>query len=847
MARMGPAPKIPAATSGGGTPTPREAGRRFVTVLFCDLVDSTMLSQRLDPEDLRDVYRGYQEVCANAVTQWGGYIAQYLGDGLLAYFGYPEAREDAPYRAVRAGLEIVRSMRALNERLAIPGVRLQVRVGIHTGLVVACDVRHGERVEWVVIGETPNIASRLQGLAAPDTVVVSRQTRRLIQGLFLFDDLGAFAIKGLNEPLAVSRVVRLSGVRSRFEVAAAAGLSALVGRARESAVLADRWEKARTGLEQVVLLRGEPGIGKSRLLHAFRERLADEPHGGAHSHGNDPFTIPNSLRDSLMARIDRLGPARQVAQLAAAIGREFSSALLAAVAGGDGAGVEQALSRLVEAEIVLPHGPAPRAGYVFKHALIRDAAYESLLKSARQEYHREIALALRDGRDGGREHPPEVLAHHFTRAGMLREAIDYWQRAGQRALDRSAHVEAEGHLLNALRVVETLGEGDERHTLELSTLIMLGRTLLTRGYGAPVVEEVYARARRLSERIGSGPQLFPILSGMLMFYCVRGRFAEARRVAGEMRQLAARAGDPLFLLAAGTALGLIAFHRGELAQALAHLQEAGGHATDTAGTAVALQANVDPHRALHEYLARTLLLLGHPDQAHQQLQRAGALAHEGSGVMSLAQGLMLNAQSHIWRRDLRTARQSAEALVAVATEQVLPFYRAQGTIALGFVRACDGERGALDDMRAGIQASLETGAEVGLPEYFAWFAEACGRLGRIDEGLEAVLQTAPIIERTGERTHLAELRRIHGELLAARGAPPHEVEAHLRSALAVAREQGARWWELRAAVSLARLLERHGRGPEAEALLTPLCAALTEGADTADVSAARTLLAELRG
>ncbi|MCZ6524861.1 MAG: AAA family ATPase, partial [Alphaproteobacteria bacterium] len=690
-----------------------EAERRQLTVMFVDLVGSTALSERLDPEDLREVLRAYQETCAESVGRFGGHIAKYIGDGLLVYFGYPQAHEDDARRAVNAGLGVVTGIAALNRRLGEDqGVELAVRVGIHTGLVVAGEMGVGEsREAGAIVGETPNLAARLERLAAPDTVVISAATRRLVEGLFECDDLGPQRLKGISEAVATFRVRGVSDAPSRFEAATQRGLTELVGRGSEVDLLLDRWAHATEGEAQVVLLSGEAGIGKSRILRAVHERLAGEPHDeviyhcspyhqnsalypaieqleralrfatsdraqhkldkleaalsglslavdelapplasmlslpaegrypaqavspqllrrrtleallsviearaartpvlmvvedahwidpstlemlgllierlrsarifllvncrpefepswGRHAHLTalrlnrlslresaevvarvvggktfpdevleqilsrtdgvplfveeltktvlesgllsredggyvlkgplPPLAIPASLHDSLMARLDRLAAVKEVAQLASTLGRSFSYELLAAISPLDGPDLEAALSELEIAELVFKRGVAPDLTFEFKHALIQDAAYQSLLKSSRQRHHARIAQVLEEKFPATVEGEPELLAHHYTEAGLGGPAIDHWQRAGQRAMQRSAHVEAEGHLRKGLAVLEGMAETPERRRREIALHNTLGVCLMpTRGFGNPEVAEAFARA-----------------------------------------------------------------------------------------------------------------------------------------------------------------------------------------------------------------------------------------------------------------------------------------------------------------------------------------------------------------
>ena len=707
--------------------------------MFCDLVESTKLASHLDPEDWRDVVRAYQRVCTDVIQRYDGHIAQLLGDGLLVYFGYPHAHEDDAQRAVRTGLGIVEVMGTLNSSLAQrQGVRLAIRMGIHTGLVVVGAMGGGGRQEQLALGETPNIAARLQGLAAPDTIVISEATARLVEGYFISHSLGMQDLKGLAHPLRVYRVLHTSETQTRLDVGAIRGLTPLVGRDAEVAFLRERWTQVQDGLGQVVLINGEPGIGKSRLVQVLKEQVAGEKYTRieyrcashtqhsalypvithleralafthddtpddklrkleaalapyawplpdtvpllaallslplpAHAppltltpqrqrqktleallawlcaeatrhavlfivedlHWIDPSTlefltllmaqeptariltvltcrpefhppwplrahvtlltlsrlahpqaalmmrrmtgdrtlpmeivqqvvaktdgvplfveeltktvlesgflreangayeltaplpplaIPATLHDSLMARLDRLSTVKTVAQLSATIGRMFAYEVLQAVAPLDEATLQEGLRHLVEAELVYQRGLPPQATYMFKHALIQDAAYQSLLRRTRQQYHQRIAQVLAAQFPDMVDAQPELLAQHYTEAGQSARAITYWQRAGERALQRSANLEAISHLTKGLEVLKTLPDSPERLQHELDLQITLGQALaVTKGYAAPEVEHTYARARELCQQVGETPQLFQVLRGLWNFYLIR--------------------------------------------------------------------------------------------------------------------------------------------------------------------------------------------------------------------------------------------------------------------------------------------------------------------------------------
>jgi class 3 adenylate cyclase/predicted ATPase len=1045
-------------------PRAPEAERRQLTVLFCDLVDSTRLARQLDPEDLREVIRTYQAACVAVIQRFAGHVAQYLGDGLLVYFGYPQAHEDDAQRAVRTGLGIPEAMGTLHTPLMRgKSIRLAVRIGIHTGLVVVGEMGSGGRYEHLALGDTPNLAARLQGLAEPNTVVISDVTSRLVQGYFTCQDRGTHALKGLDMPVHIFQVLGESAAQSRLDVAATRGLTPLVGREEEVGLLLRRWAQSQDGLGQVVLLSGEAGIGKSRLVQVVKDCIADTPHTrlecrcspyyqntalypiidllervlhfqrdeilGAklekleralsqyrfalHEtvplfatllslplpearyaplsltperqkqktleallaavlemaerqpvlfiledlHWVDPSTleflhlliaqgptaailtvmtyrpdfqppwgwrthltplalqrltpadvaamvmqmtggkplptevlqhvvtntdgvplfveeltktilesgilreteahyeltgplptlaIPTTLHDALMARLDRLSTVKAVAQLGATLGRTFAYDLLQAVTPFDAAMLQQGLRQLVEAEILYQRGLPPRATYHFKHALLQEAAYQSLLKRTRQQYHQRIAQVLEAQFPETVATQPELLAHHYTEAGLGAPALAYWQHAGQRALERSAHVEAINHLTQGLEVLKGLPNTPERPQQELGLQLTLGIPLsATRGYAAPEVAHVYTRAQELCQRLGETPQLIPALLGLWRFYLLRAELGKARELAEQCLLLVQRVDDPARLIVAHDALGETMFFLGDFAHARAHLERA---------VAFYDPQKRQPHRALMDpgvsslsMLAGTLWMLGYPEQARQKITEALRLAETLAQPHILASTLVIATHLHQLRREVRTTHTQAEAVMALATEQGFPFWLAEATIFLGWALAAQG-RGA--EGTAQIQHGLATRQAIGLeltqPVFLTLLAEAYERVEQPTAGLTVLTDALTRVDTTGERWREADLDRLRGELLLAVSvANCREAEACFRQALEVARQQQAKSWELRAAMSLSRLWQRQGKRDEARQLLAPIYGWFTEGFDTADLQEAKALLEAL--
>jgi TOMM system kinase/cyclase fusion protein len=1036
-------------------------------VLFCDLVDSTVLASQLDPEDLREVVRAYQDTCAKVIARFEGHIAQYLGDGLLVYFGYPLAHEDDAQRAVRTGLGIVEALGQLNTHLgAERGVQLAVRLGIHTGLVVVGEVGGGTRQEQLALGETPNLAARLQGLAAPDTVVISATTFQLLGGFFACQPLGTPVLKGVAQPLAVYRVLYESMARSRLEAIGSTGWTPLVGREQEIGLLRERWAQVKDGVGQVVLLSGEAGIGKSRLVQVLQEQVAAEPQawltpcqcspyyqntalyplidllervalrfereesldqkrrklegllvqygmplaetmplftsllslplppeyapltmaptqqrqqllhalltillriaaqqpvlfvmedlhwvdpttlelltllidqgptarilvlltfrpdfplpwtGRAHLtqvtlnrlprrqaaemasqvvHGKvlpaevvaqvvaktdgvplfveeltkmvlesgllqereeryelrgplPPLAIPATLHDSLMARLDRLATVKALAQLGATLGREFAYDLLQAVSPWDEGTLQRGLQQLVAAEFLYQQGLPPQATYLFKHALIQDAAYQSLLRSTRQQYHQHIAQVMEARFPALCVTQPELLAQHYTEAGLSVQAIPYWQRAGQRAVERSASLEAIAHLTKGLAVLAPLPDTPERARQELDFQLILGPVFqVVKGPGSPEAERTYARARDLCQQVGDTPQLFPALWGLWYVYVLRTEYQTARALGEQLLHLAQRLHDPTLRLLAARAQGQTLCFLGEFPASRAALEQVMALYDLQHHRTLAVHYGQDPAVLAQAWAALALWLLGYPDQARQRSREAISLARELAHPYSLSYALHWAATVQQFCREPHTARELSETVLALAHEQGFALFVALGTLLQGWALSAQSQGlEGMTQIRVGIAAWRAAGSRAWQPYFLSLLAAAYGDGGHPEEGLQVLAEALAIIDSSGERLYAAELYRLKGVLLQQLAAPQEEAEACFRQALDVARHQEAKSLELRAAMSLGRLWQQQGKCTEARELLTPIYGWFTEGFDTADLQEAKALLDALR-
>jgi predicted ATPase/class 3 adenylate cyclase len=1034
------------------------AERRQVTVMFSDLVGSTALSARMDPEDLREVIAAYQKCVADTVRRFGGFVAKYLGDGVLVYFGYPEAHEDDTERAVRAGLELVAAVDALKTP-----VSLQTRVGIATGLVVVGDlVGSGEAQERGIVGETPNLAARLQGIAEPNTVIIAEGTRKLLGNLFELEDLGPKDLKGIAGPVHAWAVLRANFVESRIEALHATGLTALVGREEEIELLLRRWATAKTGEGQVVLLSGEAGIGKSRLTAAVMEHLATEPHtrlgyfcspqhtdsalypiigqmeraaGLAHddtsqgrldkldvllaqtsttaqgvalfaellslpnngrypvlalspmqrrqrtldalvarlevlarqnpvliifedAHWSDPtslelfgrvvdrirtlralllvtfrsefqppwigrahvtaltinrltereigamidgvvgnkllpasirqdivertdgiplfveeltkavletrseaaaeqtaqavpssaLAVPASLHASLMARLDRLGPAKEVAQIGAAIGREFSHTLLAAVLRMPEAELQHALDRLIEAGLLFRQGVPPHASYLFKHALVQDAAYGTLLRSRRQHLHGEIASTIEEVFPEVVEMQPEILARHCAEAGLNEKARNYWRTAGEQAVRRANNREAIGHFREALALNEKLPPDIGRSRTELAILSQLGPALMSvHGWSAPEVGVVFERAEDLARRLESSVELAPPLAGLWLFHTARGQFSRANEITNELFNVARTLDDPDILLQAHHCAWPIQWFRGEIGNAKAHA-DAGLNLYDETRHARHrfLYLGHDPAVCALSIQAVLQWVLGHPTQGLRLESEAIDLARRLQHAPSLAHALWFVCQAQVARNDATAVMDTATELLALSEEHGLIQTRAIASVYLG--RAVGQTKDLTEGVRRledGLAAYNRLGLRSNLCLAICLLAETYFTSGRYDSGMQQANWALAASSEIGDRWCLPRIYMTQARLLQQASGNAEAAEASLRKALEVAGLQCAKGWELRAATSLARLWCDQGKRDEARNLLAPVYGWFTEGLDTRDLEEAKALLEAL--
>jgi predicted ATPase len=556
------------------------------------------------------------------------------------------------------------------------------------------------------------------------------------------------------------------------------------------------------------------------------------------------LTIPATLQDSLMARLDRLVTAKGIAQIGATIGRQFSYVLLQAVSQLDALTLQRELGRLVEAELLYQRGLPPQASYLFKHALIQDAAYHSLLKSTRQHYHQRIALVMEEQFPETAEAQPELLAHHYTEASLAEKAVSYWYQAGQSAIQRSAHVEAIAHLRTGLELLPTLPETPQRLQREVDMHIALGVSLIaTKGWAAPEVGETYTSAQQLCQHLEDPYQLFPVVRGLWSYYNVRAELQTAHALGKQLLALAQQVQDAAMLLGAHRALGATLFFLGAAASAYTHLAQGLALYDPQQHRAQAFLYGEDTGVVCRSHAAFALWYLGYPDQGRARNDEAVTLAQHIVHPYSLCYALSFAAVFHQFRREVRAAQERAEAAISLATEQGFPSWMAQGSVLHGWALAQQGQaQEGIAQLTQGLSAWRATGAEQARAYILALLAEAYGTIAQPASGLTVLAEALTLAETTGDRWYDPELYRLKGALLLQQ-SPDHHVEAEacFHQAIAIAQNQQAKSFELRAATSLARLWQQQGKRQEAHDLLAPVYHWFTEGFDTADLQEAKAL------
>ncbi|MCK1423251.1 AAA family ATPase [Bradyrhizobium sp. 180] len=1026
----------------------REPEFRQITVLFSDLVASTQLSEKLDPEDLQKLIDAYREECSTAIGRYGGEVARYFGDGVMAFFGWPSAHEDDAIRAVHAALEIASGV----PKISGP-VPLSCRVGVCSGPVVVGDIGDSGRWSMDAVGETPNIAARLQALAAPDTVLISETTRRLISAAFDFQDLGIQELKGVTQPVHLYRVLAAKYTVSRFEAAHAGSLTPLIGRSSELSLLLDRWQKVKEGDGQVILLSGIPGVGKSRLLHELKSHIQQEPHILLHhqcspyhnqsaffpvieqiqhlaqitarepdadklaklraylpdnstgpvllvarllsipvhdhlqlsgltpqqiknrtistlvdmllafsvqgptlcifedAHWLDPSTVelldliisrigharvllvvscrpefrpawithanisvhsltrlsqaevkamirgllrggrmpqplldqiiekadgvplyieeltnsmlsapvlgrgasertaqaallrvPDTLSDALMERLDRVAPSRKLAMIAAVIGREFSYDLLSAVSQLDEDKMLTALSLLEQADIVYRVDISPSLRFAFKHVLLRDAIYDSLLRSKKQQIHAEIATVLEHQFPELAENQTEVLAYHHQEAGNHSAAIRYWFKSGQRALAHSANIEAIASFRSALELLKTLPETPERTKQETEVQLALGIPLIAvKGYASTETREAFSRARALCLRLGDIPEYFQALFGLWGHSWMGGRNDEALSMADEFLLRSRDLSDPVLAMVAHRVMGSTLLTIGDFQSSANHFEETIRLSISEGRQPLHQLYVVEPQAASLLLQSWDLWFLGYPDRALSRVSEALALAQDLAHPYTVAFAHYMTSVVHLLRGDAARALENAQSSFEMSQEQRFSLYAILSRISRG--RAV-GELGRIEEARSdialGIDEARQNGVGFMLPMMNSWLAEIDAKVGENERALSLIEGLLAGVGDVTGRAWESELHRQKAQiLLSLVPSKVGDAESHLRRSIEVARGQSAKSLELRAATSLAELWRRQGRIDEARTLLEPICDWFDEGTETADLKRAR--------
>jgi class 3 adenylate cyclase/tetratricopeptide (TPR) repeat protein len=1040
---------------------PRQAERRQMTVLLCDLADSTKLASDLDPEDFRSVMHAYQEAARGVMERYEGHVAQYRGDAIEVYFGWPVAHEDAAERAVRAGLEVVEAVKSVASL-----VPLSVRVGISTGIVVIGETGSGDPSKPSgAVGDTPHIAARLQALATRDSVVIAESTRRLISGRFDQIALGPQELKGIAERVPAFRVLHVREDSSRFQAAQASSLTPLVGRRTELAFLQQRWRDAKEGEGQVVYLSGVPGIGKSRIVHELWQGMVSEGHfdlrfqclphhaqsalfpviqqirsladlaegdsdqtklekihrllalgseqpdkaaplvaellsipiapryapleltplqlkvqtlsvlvelllglsarapvfclledaqwidpstqelldllvdqvgkarilvivthrpeyrprsgllGNASALamarlprrdvvemaqlvlreqavspailqgiidesdslplfveelargvieasgigkptkltlGADPsasWLVPASLRDSLMARLDRAPQARSVAQIAAVVGRDFSYEILLRVSSLSKTELDSTLAHLRQSEIVQRIDDQDATRYTFKHALLRDVAYESLLRSRRRELHARVGAVIESEWPEIVTDQPELLAYHYAAADNAELAVRYWVIGAQRARSRSANVEAIGQLENALEHLALLPETPARRRTELDIQLSLGLcSIALRGYSANDTRRAFERACSLSAQLGEPQKEIQATFGLWGHFWMRARHDQAIALAGSLLAKGERITDPIGLVVGHRSLGSTLFTLGKFVQAREHLERAISLARETTSTRLALTYAVDPRIAAQLMLAWDLWILGYPEQALENVLQALQQAQERGDPYSIAFAHYVTSAVRLLRGEAQDSLGHADQSIALSSEHRINLYALYSRFGRGCALATMGRKQeALVEIREGIEEAGRSNLGYMRVFMLGWLATVQAATGDPESALATIDDALRHIDDVSGRAWEAETLRLRGDaVLAARPDMPDEALRSYRDAIAVAQHQSARSLELRATTSLARRLLDQGRTGEARELLEPIYGWFTEGFGTADLHDARALLGRLK-
>lgn len=1020
----------------------RDAERRHLTVMFCDLVGSTALAEAMDPEDLRTLIGSYQAAARTVIERYEGNIAQYLGDGIMVYYGWPVAHEDDAERAVRSALDLVRAVKSVQAPAPI-----QVRIGIATGLVVIGEGEDG--APRLAVGETPNLAARLQTLAGNDEIVISQMTRLLVGGVFQLADIGSHSLKGFAEPVKALRVDRLAHTQGRFE-ARAQRLIPFIGRDPELAVLLDRWANANDGEGHIVLVEGEPGLGKSRLVREFSERIKEQPHlelryqcspyymnsalhpvieylereAGFESnddndtrldkleaiapeneqqralfaallsletqrypplnvspqklkgltlqalagrleqqsaqdpvllivedaHWLDPTTqealnlqlsaigdmpvlaivtfrpeykppwtdlsfvtplrlarlgkrqarqivealgpdlsdelrsqiiasadgiplfveemanaahngaslpnreeklsIPWTLHDSLTARLDRLGSVKELAQVAACIGRHFSRTLLSEVQAMTEEELDTALSALVESGLVYPERMGDGESFAFKHALIQQAAYASLLNSTRRKIHSRIASVLIAHHDYVQRSDPLVIGQHLRSAQQVREALPWFEKAAHRAANAGSIEESMEILSSALSLLDEAGlTPKERTQIELRLLVaQLPICIAAKGWASGEANAVSERGLELAVSLNDKSLESSILFQRATMHEVRGEFSKTQEVLAQRYRILPQPADPEPVVESGELMACSTFHQGHFDNSIEHASVALQYADPSKHTALGATLFEDPTVACLFWIAKSLLLQGKIDQAHQRQQEAFECVRRSPNWYAASQADIDAASLFAYQRDFNAAREHAVRAATSSTRVGLAYRQAGATMIREWANAQIGDQAPnLDELNACMNVFRRVGAMIGYAFNLGLSAEIHSRIGEYEQSEALVREAIEVCGPSRGYFFESELHRIAGNIKRQLGGAKaiDQAQACYQQALHIASGQGALLFELRAANALAQVWLEQGKRDPARNLLAPLFEQFTEGFDGADLTEARSLLEAL--
>ncbi|WP_455365748.1 adenylate/guanylate cyclase domain-containing protein [Kaarinaea lacus] len=1043
-----------------------QAERRQLTVLFCDVVGSAGLSEHIDPEDLRDNMGKYRDTCQEVVARFQGHIAQYLGDGILVYFGYPKANEDDAVRAVQSGLELIHHIHALNQRLSQEqGVSLSIRVGIHTGLVVIGEIGSDDK-RSLAMGTTPNVAARLQDLAEADSVLISDATFRLVQSKFACTPMGEHQLKGFTHPFALYKVENIVQTAKTPDIQSAFNQVPLIGREQEAALIIDRFQQAKSGQGQAVLLSGEAGIGKSRLVQLLREvtqdddvclfecwgspyhknsflhcvinvlheildfdqcttdaekikqleaplaafgvplsesvpllaellslslpkdrylipkvtpqqrkqkileallgvvlglaeersvviiiedlhwvdpttiellgllldqvptsnifvlltyRLEFSPPWTPRSHithisinrltrkqsghmvrwiaGNKelpvsvfteiirktdgtPFfveeltkmvlesgllkethehyelakpvsslAIPSTLQDSLMARLDKLGPAKELAQLSATLGREFAHNLLKAVTDSSYDKLNQHLSHLVFHELLYQRGLPPTASYTFRHALVHEVAYQSLLRKTRQKYHRKIAEVLATEFPEKIVENPEIMAHHCNESGDYESAVQYWMRAGRMAIQRSANADATVHLNNALQALQNLPDSVKTAEAELQIQASLGLAyMLLNGYGADEVQCAYGRAYELSRHSGKSSAMFPILCGLWEFYLVRAELDSAQDLAVQLQNIASETDDPTQFHEAQRTLGATAFWRGDFTSAEHYLGRAlqTGIAEDTSNR-MSIYGH-DTQVAALGSSACVAWLMGHADRAVELIGHSAERANEIQHPFSIVYASYFSAVIQQLRGNIEKTRELAETTMQLCEQYEFWFwYDTAAMLSIWAQFELTNDKKFITQYTRVLHKFIQRGSRLALTFLHSLLARMYIKAGQWEEAEAIIDKSITKLSTHHEHFFQPDLYRLKAIIAwQHKAAANNEIESWFKEALDSAQRQSGLGLELRAMTDYCRYLHQQQQSQRAEQQLLEVLQRVNEGVETADYQSAQALLQQLQ-